>query len=45
MIKIESLTPEVRHIILDKGTEMPNSGILNLNDEEGTYLCRQCGQA
>ena len=45
MNKCKSLTPKIRYIIVDKGTELPNSGVFNLKEEEGTYLCRQCGQA
>ncbi len=40
---LNSLTPEESHIILDKGTEPPNSGEYNHHTETGTFLCRQCG--
>lgn len=43
--KHKSLTPTVKHIIQDKGTERPNTGKYNLADISGTYLCRQCGLA
>jgi peptide methionine sulfoxide reductase msrA/msrB len=32
-----------KHIIIDKGTEAPVSGIYNKFDEKGTYVCKQCG--
>jgi len=37
------LSPEERHILLDKGTERPFCGRLLDNREEGTYVCRLCG--
>ena len=43
IIKTASLTPEQRHIILDKGTEYPTTGEFDEWDEPGTYICRQCG--
>src|SRR5260221_9341817 len=45
LIKINSLTPEVLHVVRDKGTERPHTGEYNLTDQAGTYLCRQCGLA
>ncbi|NLT03197.1 MAG: bifunctional methionine sulfoxide reductase B/A protein [Bacteroidales bacterium] len=36
------LTPQEKAVILDKGTERPNSGIYEHFDEPGTYLCKQC---
>ncbi len=32
------------HVILNKGTERPFSGIYNDHKEDGIYICRQCGQ-
>ena len=38
----EKLTPEERHILLDRGTERPFCGALLDNKERGTYVCRLC---
>lgn len=43
MFKTNSLTTEVKKIILDAGTEYCSSGIYNDFGAEGTYLCRNCG--
>lgn len=45
LAKTASLTPEILHIVRDKGTEQPFSGEYNDIDQAGTYLCRQCGLA
>lgn len=37
-----SLTPEERRVIVDKGTEPPFSGEYNDFFESGTYVCRRC---
>ncbi len=39
------LTKEEQHIILNKGTERPHTGIYNDFFEEGTFNCKQCGTA
>ncbi|MGW8168683.1 MAG: bifunctional methionine sulfoxide reductase B/A protein [Sulfurovaceae bacterium] len=39
---IEKLTPEEKHILIDKGTERPFSGNLVFNKEEGIYRCKLC---
>ncbi|UCE61575.1 MAG: bifunctional methionine sulfoxide reductase B/A protein [Phycisphaerales bacterium] len=39
----EDLSPEERHILLDKGTERPMCGTLLNNKEGGAYVCRLCG--
>lgn len=36
------LTEEESRIILDKGTELPESGEYTDSEEEGTYACRRC---
>ena len=36
------LTREEAHVILNKGTELPDSGEYVDHDEEGTYVCRRC---
>lgn len=37
-----ALTDEEKHVILNKGTEYPNTGkLLNVTDK-GTYTCKQC---
>ena len=43
--KLKSLTPDVIHIIKDKGTELPFSSKENELKDEGSYLCRGCGSA
>lgn len=43
--KTASLTPEQSHILLEQGTEAPNSGCYNLSEGRGSYLCRNCGKA
>ncbi len=42
-IHMKKLTPEQRHILIEKGTEPPFSGKLLHNKEKGTYLCAGCG--
>jgi peptide methionine sulfoxide reductase msrA/msrB len=37
------LSPEEKHIILDKGTERPFAGKYWNATAQGVYLCRQCG--
>jgi len=37
-----TLTPEERHVIQDKGTERPFTGKYNEHFENGLYLCKQC---
>lgn len=36
------LTAEEEYVILHKGTEMPFTGELLNNKENGTYICKQC---
>ena len=43
--KIASLTPIARHIVCEKSTEPPHTGLYNATAGEGTYLCRRCGLA
>lgn len=45
MNKIATLTPEILRITRDQGTEPAHSGAYCHFNEEGTYLCRQCGLA
>lgn len=40
---MKPLTPEEKHVIVDKGTERPFTGAYDKFNDEGTYLCRQCG--
>lgn len=42
-MKYNELTPEEEHVIIDKGTERPFSGIYDDFWEEGTYTCKRCG--
>lgn len=37
------LSPQERHILLEKGTERPFCGLLLDKHEEGIYVCRLCG--
>ena len=36
------LTPDEKRIIINKGTEYPNTGEYNSFYEKGTFVCRQC---
>lgn len=40
---MKPLTPEEKLVIIDKGTEEPFTGKYDKFNEEGVYLCRQCG--
>ncbi len=40
---LKSLTPQERHVIIDKGTERPFSGKYDKFFKEGVYTCKQCG--
>lgn len=37
------LSPEEARVIIDKGTELPFSGVLLNEERAGVYVCRQCG--
>lgn len=39
---LEKLSPEERHIIIDKGTERPFSGKYVNTDKQGLYRCKVC---
>tara|TARA_R110002110_G_scaffold119309_2_gene293736 strand:+ start:20170 stop:21042 length:873 start_codon:yes stop_codon:yes gene_type:complete len=43
--KSASLTPQAFAVLNNKATEPPHSGQFNLNEQQGSYLCRQCGLA
>lgn len=43
--KIASLTPSVKAVVEDKGTERPFTGEYDDFGDSGTYLCRRCGLA
>lgn len=45
MKKINTLSPQTRHIVLEKGTEPPFTGEYCDEKGHGTYLCRACGLA
>jgi len=40
---MKKLTPEQKHILIDKGTEPAFSGELLHNEKTGEYKCPQCG--
>lgn len=40
--RMNKLTPEEEHILLNKGTEPPFSGKYYRHADDGTYTCRQC---
>ena len=42
MAKFNELTPDEKHVLLNKGTERPGSGELLDNESDGTYICRRC---
>jgi peptide-methionine (R)-S-oxide reductase len=37
------LTPEQYHVLREKGTEIPGTGKLLYNEEQGDYMCAACG--
>jgi peptide methionine sulfoxide reductase msrA/msrB len=39
---LRTLSPEEAHIIRDKGTEPPFSGVFDSHKETGIYTCKQC---
>lgn len=39
---MRQLTPEEKHVIVDKGTEAPFTGEYNEHKAPGTYACRRC---
>lgn len=41
-MKLNTLTPEEKRVIVEKGTEAPFSGEYDQHWETGTYICRQC---
>lgn len=41
-MKLNSLTPEEKKVIVNKGTEAPYSGEYDKFNQEGVYTCRRC---
>jgi peptide-methionine (R)-S-oxide reductase len=37
------MTAEQKHVLFEKGTELPHTGKYNLHFEEGIYRCANCG--
>lgn len=40
---MNDLTPEEERVIKEKGTEAPFTGKYYKHNEEGVYVCKQCG--
>ncbi len=40
--KYNPLSQEEKNVIINKGTELPFSGIYDNNNIAGTYICKQC---
>lgn len=40
--RYNALTPQEKHVIVDKGTEAPFTGKYNDFHEKGTYVCKRC---
>lgn len=38
------LSPEAYEILRQKGTERPHTGKFNMHFEDGTYVCKGCGE-
>jgi len=43
--ELNNLTTEESRVIISKSTEYPFTGMYERFNEEGTYLCKQCGNA
>lgn len=41
-MEFNTLTPEEKHVIEDKGTERPFTGEYDNFYESGTYICKRC---
>src|ERR1700683_1016409 len=39
----KKLTPAQYHVLRERGTEPPYSGVLLYNDKDGVYACAACG--
>ena len=42
-MEYKKLTPEEERVIVQKGTESPYTGKYEKFSEEGTYVCKRCG--
>jgi len=40
----QKLIPEQYHVLRERGTEVPGSGELLYNTDDGMYVCAACGQ-
>lgn len=45
MKELNELTMEEKRVIIDKGTEMPFTGIYYKETAKGTYNCKRCGNS
>ena len=43
-MKYNTLSPEEERVIVHKGTEMPFTGEYVYNKDDGTYVCKRCGE-
>ena len=44
-VDYKQLTDFEKYVLLEKGTERPNTGLYTYFKQEGTYHCKQCGTA
>lgn len=42
MFRYHQLSPEEQHVIVNKGTEKPGTGLYENNENPGVYICKRC---